>query len=296
MTNIQTFYGADISDYQDGYNAKEYARHQEFLIVKATEGLTVNDRYFAARRAAYKEGNLLGIYHFAHPAHNSATAEANHFLRTIGGKLRNGEWPLLDLEVNEEKDGKKLSNTELHAWVNTWTTIVGKKLGIRGGIYSYYSFLKEHSLPASSVNGWFCHVANYSATTGTPPPWKKWTMWQFTGDGEGPQPHQLRGISDKNIDVNKFVGTIEELRALGKGYKAPDQRLLDLSKKELAWVTEYRQLKHLNQNRARRVLLRARMRAQAALIKRLALSKGKYGGWTIRHRKNRYAVLNGASS
>lgn len=294
---MSTFLGADISDYQSGFDAAKYAKKQRFIIFKATEGVTVDDKFFESRRKdAAKAGLLVGIYHFAHPAHNSANDEARHFIKAVGGKLRKGEWPLLDLEVNREKDGAVLSNRELNIWVDEWTRIVGSELKRKGGIYSFQSYLEESptKLTLQAVNGWWLHVANYSPRTGVPAPWKKWTMWQFTGDGDGPSPHSLYGISDKNIDVNRFEGTLQELKALG-GFSSVDPLTL-LTRSELKWVKEYDALKKANKNRPRRVILRAKMRIQAALIKRKAHADAKSGGWHKYHRDVRYHELHGRSS
>ena len=42
-------------------------------------------------------------------------------------------------------------------------------------------------------------------------PWAKPDLWQFTGDGIGPQPHALPGIATRGIDINSYTGTREQL-------------------------------------------------------------------------------------
>ena len=69
--------GADISNYQTGYEAATYARYHEYIIFKSSEGLNWTDNLFARRReAAAKQGTQVGIYHYAHPGRNPAGAEA----------------------------------------------------------------------------------------------------------------------------------------------------------------------------------------------------------------------------
>ena len=45
-----------------------------------------------------------------------------------------------------------------------------------------------------------------------PLPWEKAWLWQYTGDGVGPLPHNVPGIG-RNMDINHYAGSDEELAA-----------------------------------------------------------------------------------
>lgn len=66
-------------------------------------------------------------------------------------------------------------------------------------------FFVEHDL-------WLCEYANYFVL---PKGFKKYWLWQYTGDGNGPTPHNVPGIiaGNKGLDINHFDGTEAELTA-----------------------------------------------------------------------------------
>ena len=65
------------------------------------------------------------------------------------------------------------------------------------------AYLSHHRL-------WLCQ---YGPKTVMPHGWIKWWLWQYTGDGVGPQPHTVPGIPGNKLDINTFAGTQAELTA-----------------------------------------------------------------------------------
>ncbi|MGY3459085.1 GH25 family lysozyme M1 (1,4-beta-N-acetylmuramidase) [Bradyrhizobium sp. LM3.4] len=59
---------------------------------------------------------------------------------------------------------------------------------------------------------WLCQ---YGPTPRLPTGFENWWLWQYTGDGIGPLPHNVPGIVAGNggIDLNAFDGTVDELAA-----------------------------------------------------------------------------------
>jgi GH25 family lysozyme M1 (1,4-beta-N-acetylmuramidase) len=47
---------------------------------------------------------------------------------------------------------------------------------------------------------------------GEPLPWARYFLWQYTGDGSGPTPHDVPGIG-RRIDINHYDGSDDELKA-----------------------------------------------------------------------------------
>jgi Tfp pilus assembly protein FimV len=55
-------------------------------------------------------------------------------------------------------------------------------------------------------------LAQYGSHPVIPAPWTHAFLWQYTGDGSGPTPHNIPGIGNK-VDISSFDGTDEELKA-----------------------------------------------------------------------------------
>lgn len=62
------------------------------------------------------------------------------------------------------------------------------------------TFFAEHRL-------WLCQ---YGSVAKLPASWKKYWLWQYTGDGIGPEPHTIPGI-EGHVDLNVYNGTFENL-------------------------------------------------------------------------------------
>lgn len=106
-----------------------------------------------------------------------------------------------------------------------WLQRVFDKTGRRAVLYSGFlikeqlgtghdPFLAQHRL-------WLSH---FSAHPVCPPNWTAPWIIQFTGDGEGPEPHAVPGISiDGGIDLNHYGGTAEQLS--GEWAKGPEMAI-----------------------------------------------------------------------
>jgi hypothetical protein len=77
-------------------------------------------------------------------------------------------------------------------------------------IYSGYYYWLQWMTPNSGwlkYLFWLAWYANESVIK-VPPPWKKWTFWQFSGNGNGPQ-YGSQGLS---LDMDYFNGTLDDLK------------------------------------------------------------------------------------
>ncbi len=89
--------------------------------------------------------------------------------------------------------------------------------GRRGAIYSG-NRLKENigklgPLDRAYITSHRLWLCQYGPVAKLPPGFSKWWLWQFTGDGVGPMPHSVPGISGSGIDLNTFIGTHNDLAA-----------------------------------------------------------------------------------
>jgi GH25 family lysozyme M1 (1,4-beta-N-acetylmuramidase) len=169
------------------------------LIHKATEGENIVDQKYRSRRPLAIQADLLwGAYHFLRPG--DMEMQAQHFL--------DAAQPDDKTLVAIDHEDDRVSLGEL---VDICTHIANK-LGRKPVIYSGWlikeqlghnirGFLAEHKL-------W---LAQYGPTPVCPSCWKDYWLWQYTGDGVGQEPHEIRGIEETGIDLNHYNGTPEQL-------------------------------------------------------------------------------------
>ncbi len=209
-------YGIDVSGWQGPVDWGTVRRSgRQFAFAKATEGMTFVDRTFASNRQGMAASGMVlrGFYHFARPDRNSAAAEANHFLRTVG-PLSPGEVAVLDLEV---APGPGVGD-----WAAEWLALVARATGRMPILYSYQNYL--NSISTSRLTQYPLWIAAYGANNGAVPAslprtdrWSRWTWWQYTSNALVP------GVTGR-VDDSLFIGTAAELAAFGGA--APQADLL----------------------------------------------------------------------
>lgn len=167
--------------------------------LKATEGQTYIDKYFAQhRRDAARAGVRVGAYHFARPDLQPLTpeAEAINFCKVVGKLDRTDLRPVLDLEVAVRE---VLRRSEIEWWCREWSRTVKKRLGVWPLIYGSTSYLADMRLDQPILGGLW--VANYGPndgrrhTPGVPRPWRKAVAHQYTSRG---RVDGVRGDVDRN--------------------------------------------------------------------------------------------------
>lgn len=200
----QTLRGVDVSDYQGSIDwSAAKADGITFAFAKATEGETLVDSEFHANWSAMKAAGVVrGAYHFFHP-NESATAQANFVLSTVG-TLEAGDLPIvLDFEV---LDGVSESTAVADAvtFLQTVTNATGKK----AILYMSSEFL---SGSYSALDPYTLWVANYGVSCpGLPSGWSSWAFWQNSDSGS------VSGISG-GTDTDVFDGSLSALTALAGG-------------------------------------------------------------------------------
>jgi lysozyme len=172
------------------------------VIHKATEGLHVTDQLYGARRKlAADAGMLWGGYHFMRPG--DVQTQVDHFLSAA----KPDDHTLVALDHEDQKvpliDAMRfmqaIERTLKRKPVLYSGFLIKEQLGNR-----IDSYMATHRL-------WLSH---YSANPKWPRAWAKPWLIQFTGDGVGPEPHNVPGIScGKGIDINSYDGTPEQLAA-----------------------------------------------------------------------------------
>lgn len=184
------------------------------VINKATEGTTFTDKTYASRRGlVHGAGLLYGCYHFIRPG--NVKAQVEHFLT-----VANPDDDML-LALDYEDAGVSLMAVE------EFLGEILKRTGRRAVLYGG-AVLKEkiggHQAPELAKHRLW--LAQYTSHPSWPSQvWKAPWLWQFTGDGAGPKPHSVPGISNVGIDINSYEGSPERLRdewAAGPSLTAPE--------------------------------------------------------------------------
>jgi lysozyme len=184
------------------------------VIHKATQGQAyVDPTYLGNRTKAADAGLLWGAYHFG--TNSDGVSQADHFLTAVQPAV--DTLLVLDLEANPQ--GPDMTLVEARAFVTHVYEVTGRWPGLYSGHY-IKALLGTQTDPVLA-NCWFW-LAQYGPTPVVPANWSRWTMWQYTDGGLGPEPHSVAGIG--RCDRDRFNGTKAQLRAFWKGKQTPDLR------------------------------------------------------------------------
>ncbi len=214
--------GVDVASYQHPGDApidwaKVRAAGHLFALIKATEGTTYTNPYFAGDwSGALGAGLYRGAYHYARPAKPFSTAleQARYFVSKAGSQTGPKDFgAVLDLE---ETGG--LGRNDLSTWTRTWLAEVTRLTGKAPLIYTGYYFWRDRlGAPVDIAAAYRLWLPSYpddpNSTTFrplVPTGWSRWTFWQYRSDGKVP------GISAL-VDMNRFCCDEASLAALTGG-------------------------------------------------------------------------------
>lgn len=174
------------------------------VIHKATEGEHFKDPLYSSRRAkALAAGMLWGAYHFMRPG--DVGNQVSAFLGATG----HGQGTTFTRYALDYED-PKLSLWQAEAFLE----IIHNVTKQRAWLYSGFLVREqaERRDPGRVLSQYPLWLAEYSTVARVPHPWQNATLWQRSGDGEGPGPHNVPGIGN-NQDVSYFDGTDEQFKA-----------------------------------------------------------------------------------
>lgn len=173
------------------------------VIHKATQGLrTIDHTYYLREHPARDAGLMWGAYHFA--TDDDGVAQAKYFLDAV--KPDDRTLLALDFEPNGAQTmtagGAEHFVQYIHAETGRWPVL-----------YTGQAFINESLTHISqALRNCPLWIARYSAEKPQfPSTWNDWTLWQYTGDGQGPPPHTVPGIVG-NVDREYFNGDENALR------------------------------------------------------------------------------------
>lgn len=195
--------GIDVSKWQGSIDFVQVATEYDFVIIKASDGLT-KDPYFDTNWRKALEANLvIGVYHFFR-SNIDGEQQARFFLETtkdLRAATKVCLPPMLDLETT---DG--VTNSVRKPRVFAWLAYVKanwKNPGVYSSPYYWGALMDNASL--GDYEGWVAHWTGVSSPS-IPVGWKveKTLTWQYGVAGKYPWcPPSVPGVSG-NCDVNRF--------------------------------------------------------------------------------------------
>lgn len=190
-------HGIDISVWQRNLN-KDYIRNQDFVIIKASEGVTLKDAMLDAHYNTFHGSadgkpdpeKCYGFYHYARPERaNGPIREAEKFLSLVEHHAGEAMFCL-------DWEGAALKYPI--TWAHEWMDHVFINTGVRPLIYTSASQLKNlKELIDDNYGLWVAHWGVKKPSTG---PWPTWALWQYQVD---------RAI---NVDQDYFNGSKEQFK------------------------------------------------------------------------------------
>lgn len=196
--------GIDISHYQ-GDLLENLKKHQgiDFVICKATQGITYTDPMFATNWRVLKEqGMLRGTYHF-YMADDPPLPQARHFYEMVQAIEPTDLPPIIDVEkLGLRGDQEKWKFKEdLKRFIKE----VEKLFARRPMIYTNYEFAQAHM-----DDDWFAQyplwIADYQEKQQPriPDAWKEhgYKIWQKSS---------AYHVDSENTDLDVFVGHKQDL-------------------------------------------------------------------------------------
>jgi len=178
-----------------------YAAGIRGVIHKATQGNTITDKTYAARREqALDAGMLWGAYHYIGPS--DMEAQAARFIDLAQ--------PTDATLVAVDHEDRSVPLAKLVAFIEAVKAEIGRYPVVYSGFLIKEQVAKATTLQRAVLAQCELWLSQYGSAPRWPGLWKAPFLWQFTGDGEGPSPHTVDGMG-KVVDISSFAGSDTEL-------------------------------------------------------------------------------------
>lgn len=195
--------GVDVSSYQGVIDWETLsAQDISFAFIKATEGSSFVDDYFAYNYSeARKTGLRVGAYHFF-SYDSEGNTQAEHFIETVE-KTEGMLPPVIDLEFYGDKRQNPPPQADVRRELDAFIEKVTEYYGMKPIIYATersYSLYLDGAYEDCDI--WIRNVYLPPRL----PDGRDWTFWQYTDKGylEGYQGEEMY------IDLNVFRDTEED--------------------------------------------------------------------------------------
>jgi lysozyme len=170
----------------------------KFAFLKATEGISRQDRQFARNWEKTREvGMIRGAYHFFHPTRDAAK-QAQNFIEQV--TLQPGDLPpVLDIEVSNRKSKK-----EIVAGALEWCRLIEAHYGIKPIIYTSPGYYNKYLM--DDFGDYPLWIAHYYKDLPRMEH-RKWQFWQHTDKAK------INGVKN-GVDLNVFNGSLSKMQKM----------------------------------------------------------------------------------
>ncbi|MET8229051.1 GH25 family lysozyme [Micromonospora sp. NPDC005298] len=212
-----TVRGIDVSSHDHNLGPINWpqvaADGAKFAYVKATEGRTYLNPYFAEDYAAAKAAGLLvGAYHFARPDKRDPITEADYFIDNAQFATDSQTLvPMVDIEW-PYWDGAPtcygLTPTEMSGWIRAFADQVKARIGRPVMIYTNTNYWNPCTGNDASFGANPLDIAGYT-TTRPPLPsgWTTETIWQYAaGNPSNPGDYSQNVFNGTYADLTRLTG------------------------------------------------------------------------------------------
>lgn len=172
-----------------------------FVYIKATQGETIKNKYYAADvAAARKRGIAVGAYHFF-STRVSGKAQARYFLKHAAP--RKGDLPpVLDVEPYDSQIVKMGGAKVMFREIKDWLDVVERATRTVPVLYVSQNFVNKYM---STAPGLLARCKVWIARYGEYKPYVRLLYWQLSPEG------RVDGIHG-DVDINVYNGTHEQFR------------------------------------------------------------------------------------
>jgi len=197
-------HGIDVSHHQGRIDWTEVAAMDvngikvEFAFLKATEGITRQDKQFERNWEKTKDAGILrGAYHYFHPTRDAAE-QARNFINEV--TLEPGDLPpVLDIEVSNRKSKKDIVVGAL-----VWCQLIEEHYGMKPIIYTSPGFYNKYLADDfADYPLWIAHFYEETPRVSN----RKWHFWQHTDKAK------INGLKGE-VDLNVFNGSLSKLQRM----------------------------------------------------------------------------------
>lgn len=232
-----TVFGVDVSEHQDGMSLRQAANEGiQFAIIRTTDGTYMDRCYRSHLDDAESAGLVTAAYHYLrNPSEGTTVAQQVDAALAVMGDARRPMW--LDCEtdaglsVEHIREAKRLFEAAgvrvcgVYSYVPWWEGRVFEgepKTEEFGAVWVAAYGRNFGGVPAHIYGGDYHQQWDYPLGDQKP------AIWQFGSRGL---------VAGREVDINAFRGTIDQLKALFYGGDAPHQNGESVSYIELGGVS-----------------------------------------------------------
>ena len=209
-----TVLGIDTSKWDGNWDADRAKKAgAAFVFIKSSQANYTDVQFSNSWKKAKTAGLLRGAYHYLN-YNKPAIDQANYFadlLKNDPGELP----PTVDYEQTRNDNNITVALSFLRGFIDQLITRTELFTNMKYKvpmIYTGPSFWAEYGDQTKRAY-WLqfpLWIANYTTASNpvVPAPWTMWDFWQYSAKGPG----EVYGSESLSIDMNRFNGTLRELR------------------------------------------------------------------------------------